>query len=103
VIADVIRGRIGYDGLLMSDDLGMHALSGGFGARARGVVEAGCDLALHCSGDMDEMVSVASALGEISEKGRERLNRAMATVADAGASADYAELAAKRDALLAYA
>jgi beta-N-acetylhexosaminidase len=103
VIGDIIRGRIGFDGLLMSDDLGMHALSGGFDARARGVVAAGCDLALHCSGEMDEMVAVASAVGDMGEASRARLERAMATVADAGASAGYAELAAKRDALLAYA
>ncbi|HEX8064646.1 MAG TPA: glycoside hydrolase family 3 N-terminal domain-containing protein, partial [Allosphingosinicella sp.] len=46
VIGDVIRGRIGFDGFLMSDDIGMHALSGGFGERALGVIEAGCDVAL---------------------------------------------------------
>lgn len=103
VIDAIVRGRIGFDGLLMSDDIGMRALSGGFAERARGVVEAGCDIALHCSGDMDEMTDVASALGEITPEGNERLARAMASVADAGESAPYEELAAKRDALLAYA
>jgi beta-N-acetylhexosaminidase len=103
VIEAVIRGRIGFDGLLMSDDIGMHALSGDFAERARGVVAAGCDLALHCSGDMAEMISVASGLGAMSEKSLERLDRAMATVADAETDAPYEELAAKRDALLAYA
>lgn len=103
VIEAIIRGRIGFDGLLMSDDLTMHALSGSFADRARGVIEAGCDLALHCSGDMGEMVSVAEGVGEMSEKGRERLHRAMATVADAAGGASYQELVSKRDSLLAYA
>ena len=103
VIGDIIRGRIGFDGLLMSDDLGMHALSGGFGARARGVIEAGCDLALHCSGDMGEMVAVAGALGEIGVAASERLARAMASIKEAGEGAAYADLVAKRDALLACA
>ena len=103
VIGEIIRGRIGFDGLLMSDDLGMHALSGGFDERAAGVIAAGCDVALHCSGDMAEMVAVASGLGEMTDAARERLDRAMASVADAGEGAPYAELAAKRDALLGYA
>ena len=48
VVRDIIRGRIGFDGLLMSDDLGMHALTGGFDERAAGVLAAGCDIVLHC-------------------------------------------------------
>ena len=103
VIEKIIRGRIGFDGLLMSDDLGMHALTGDFGARAAGALAAGCDLALHCSGDMAEMQAVASGIGEITPEGRARLDRAMATIAGAGDGAPYEELAAKRDALLAYA
>jgi beta-N-acetylhexosaminidase len=103
VIEAIVRGRIGFDGLLMSDDLGMHALSGSFADRGRGVVAAGCDLALHCSGDMAEMVDLASGLGDMSGKALERLGRAMATVADISAAATYEELAAKRDSLLAYA
>jgi beta-N-acetylhexosaminidase len=103
VIEQIIRGRIGFDGLLMSDDLGMHALSGDFGARAAGALAAGCDLALHCSGDMAEMVAIASAIGEIDERSRVRLDRAMATIADGVAALSYDELVAKRDSLLAYA
>jgi beta-N-acetylhexosaminidase len=103
VIQDIIRTRIGFDGFLMSDDLSMHALSGSFGGRARGVVEAGCDAALHCSGDMAEMVAVSSALPEMSDRSRERLASAMATIAEAGEGASYEELAEKRDRLLAYA
>jgi beta-N-acetylhexosaminidase len=103
VIRDVVRKRIGFDGLLLSDDLGMHALSGCFGDRGRGVIAAGCDLALHCSAVMEEMVAVANAVGEMSEPGRERLDRAMAGIAGADESVGYEELTAKRDALLAYA
>ncbi|MDX3884996.1 MAG: beta-N-acetylhexosaminidase [Sphingomonas sp.] len=103
VIGDVIRGRIGFDGLLMSDDLGMHALSGDFGERAAGVLAAGCDIALHCSGDMAEMRAVAGAVGAIADDARARLDRAMATVAGRGPDIAFADLVAKRDALLAYA
>ena len=103
VIEEIIRGRIGFDGFLMSDDLGMQALSGTQGERARLCVEAGCDVGLHCSGAMEEMVSVASEVPALSEKGRERLERAMATIAAVTGSASYAELAEKRDRLLAYA
>ncbi len=86
----------------MSDDLGMQALSGGFEDRARGVVAAGCDVALHCSGVMEEMVAVANGAGELSERGRDRLERAMASVSVAPGAEPYEELAARRDALLAY-
>jgi beta-N-acetylhexosaminidase len=87
----------------MSDDLGMQALAGGFEERARGVLEAGCDLALHCSGVMEEMVAVANGASEMDERATERLQRAMASVADVGEGEAYEELAAKRDALLSYA
>ena len=103
VIEAIIRGRIGFDGLLMSDDLSMHALSGNFTERARGVTEAGCDLALHCSGDMAEMVEVATGVGPLEGKHLERLEQAMATVAISADETPYEELAAKRDSLLACA
>ncbi len=101
MIGEIIRKRIGFDGWLMSDDLGMHALSGGFDERTSGVLAAGCDVALHCSGDMGEMVAVAKGASEMTADGRRRLESAMATVASAGEGAPYEELAAKRDALLA--
>ena len=103
VIRDIIRERIGFDGLLMSDDLGMEALKGDFGDRAAGVVAAGCDLALHCSGKMDEMVAVAGAVPAISAEGHDRLTRAMAATRLDFESADFAEAIAKRDQLLALA
>lgn len=102
VIGDIIRGRIGFDNFLMSDDIGMNALTGDLAERARGVVAAGCDVALHCSGEMSEMVAVASGLGEIGEEARTRLTRAMAGAGKAEEARGYQELAAKRNAFLAY-
>jgi beta-N-acetylhexosaminidase len=87
----------------MSDDLGMHALSGDFGNRASGVLAAGCDVALHCSGDMGEMQGIAHELGSMAEESRRRLRRAMETIEGQGDGPEYAELAARRDELLAYA
>ncbi|HEY0412671.1 MAG TPA: glycoside hydrolase family 3 N-terminal domain-containing protein [Allosphingosinicella sp.] len=103
VVGGIVRGRLGFDGFLMSDDMGMSALAGGFDARARRIVEADNDAALHCSGAMDEMVAVAGAVGELTPKGRERLDRAMATVGGAFPAASYDALAEKRDRLLALA
>ena len=102
VIAGTIRGTIGFEGLLMSDDLGMKALSGPMGARAAGVVKAGCDLALYCWDSIAEMEEIAGALGPMAEVGVARLERAMAGLADVGVP-DHDKAAAHRDALLAYA
>lgn len=101
VIGDIIRGRIGFDGLLMSDDLDMKALKGEMGGLAAGVVAAGCDLALNCWGKMDDMVAIARALPDIGEQSRTRLDRAMATVADGPDAATLETVLATRDALLA--
>jgi beta-N-acetylhexosaminidase len=102
VIGEVIRGRIGFDGFLMSDDLGMEALQGDFGSRAAGVVAAGCDAALHCSGKMDEMVAVAASVPPLGAEAEARLARAMATtLTDDDDGPSFAEVVAKRDALLA--
>jgi beta-N-acetylhexosaminidase len=103
VIHDIIRGRIGFDGWLISDDIGMDALRGGSDARAAGVVAAGCDVALHCTGDMAEMVAVAGAVPPMTAESEERLARAMATALVDEEGPDYAEAAAKRDELLALA
>jgi len=101
VIGDIIRGRIGFDGWLMSDDIGMEALAGDFGSRAAGVVAAGCDVALHCSGNMDEMVAVAGAVPAMSAEGEERLARAMASTMIEAEHLDFAQEIANRDTLLA--
>jgi beta-N-acetylhexosaminidase len=101
VIEEIIRGRIGFDGLLMTDDIDMKALSGSAGDKAAGAIAAGCDLVLDCWARMDEMVEIADRLGEIAPRSGARLDRAMASVgAPAG---DFAELVARRDALLAVA
>jgi beta-N-acetylhexosaminidase len=61
IVRDVIRDSIGFEGLLMSDDVSMGALSGSIAERSRAAIAAGCDLVLHCNGDMDEMRAVAKA------------------------------------------
>lgn len=101
IITEVIRNGIGFDGLLMSDDLGMHALQGDFGARAKGALDAGCDIALHCSGDFAEMRACVDAVGEIITASRTRLDRAMATAAQARSLPPIEALFATRDAFLA--
>ena len=73
VIQSVIRGDIGFDGILISDDLSMNALSGPMGQRAIDAIQAGCDLNLHCNGDMMEMVAVATNTPEISADIAEKL------------------------------
>jgi beta-N-acetylhexosaminidase len=103
VIREIVRDRIGFDGWLMSDDIGMEALKGGFAERAAGVVEAGCDVALHCSGKMEEMVAVASAVPAMSARAEERLRQAMVIAASAEDGPPFEELVAKRDELLALA
>jgi beta-N-acetylhexosaminidase len=65
VIDRVIRGHIGFDGVLLSDDLNMKALAGDLGELAASSIEAGCDLALHCNGDLVEMARVAAVLRPI--------------------------------------
>jgi len=77
VIDAIIRGSIGFDGLLMSDDLSMQALSGSLGERARGAVAAGCDLALHCNGDAAEMAAVAEAVPHLAGRAAERAATAL--------------------------
>jgi beta-N-acetylhexosaminidase len=100
VIGEIIRQRIGFDGLLMSDDLDMKALNGAIPDLAAGVVAAGCDLALNCFGKMDDMVGIANALPDISDISRARLDRAMASVNRAVDLPPLAQLLATRDALL---
>ena len=103
VIGEVIRGRIGFEGLLMSDDVAMEALEGKAAERAQAVVAAGCDLALHCTGKLAEMEAIAGTLGEMGAESLERLKRAMARSRAPEGGQDYEALAAKRDSLLAYA
>ncbi len=76
VIEDVIRGAIGFEGVLISDDLAMDALAGGMGARAAAALDAGCDLVLHCNGTVEEMRQVREAIGPIGATSAARIKRA---------------------------
>lgn len=102
VIGDIIRDRIGFDGFLMSDDINMEALDGDPGQRALATVKAGNDVALHCSGKLDEMKAIAAQIPAMGKKAEERLAAAMAIHAD-DERLDFAECIAKRDELLALA
>ena len=102
VIADVIRRDFGFDGVLVSDDIGMKALSGGFDDRARAALAAGCDVVLHCSGDMAEMTAAAEGAAPLSAEAWDRVQRAEALrtgaapdhISDADALAALEELLA---------
>lgn len=100
IIGEIIRQRIGFDGLLMSDDLDMKALRGSIPELAAGVVAAGCDLALNCWGRMDDMVGIAGLLPDITDQARARLDRAMASVTRGADQPELEELLATRDSLL---
>jgi beta-N-acetylhexosaminidase len=79
IIDQVIRGVIGFQGLLMSDDVSMNALAGAIAARTRAVFAAGCDMVLHCNGKLDEMREVARETPELSGKALDRARRALAS------------------------
>lgn len=78
VIAEAIRSEIGFDGVLLSDDLSMAALGGKIETRARDALKAGCDLVLHCNGILAEMETIAAAIGSMSEEARRRVDGAEA-------------------------
>jgi beta-N-acetylhexosaminidase len=80
VMDEVIRGSIGFAGLVMSDDLSMKALSGSLRERAAAALAAGCDVALHCNGKLDEMQAVAEAAPVLSGKAKERTENAIARI-----------------------
>jgi beta-N-acetylhexosaminidase len=78
IIEQVIRGVIGFQGLLMSDDVSMNALAGSIAERTRAIVAAGCDMVLHCNGKLDEMREVAAETPELSGKALQRARLALA-------------------------
>src|SRR4051794_11364429 len=78
MIAEVIRGAIGFQGLLMSDDVSMNALSGNIAERTRAIFAAGCDMVLHCNGKIEEMREVAGQTPELAGRALERANAALA-------------------------
>ncbi|GGE62824.1 beta-N-acetylhexosaminidase [Niveispirillum cyanobacteriorum] len=99
VIRDIVRGHIGFDGLLFSDDLSMQALSGTLGQRTAAVLAAGCDVALHCNGQMAEMLDVAANARALDAAGMRRWSAASALVA-AAPPTDINALRAEFDRLL---
>jgi beta-N-acetylhexosaminidase len=78
LVRDVIRGWLGFRGLLMSDDISMGALSGSIEARSRAAISAGCDVVLHCNGELDEMRAVASAVPVLAGVAAARADAALA-------------------------
>ena len=94
----VIRGAIGFDGLVMSDDLSMKALCGDFTQRAADSRAAGCDVVLHCNGGMAEMKAVVKGAGELKGKAAARAKAALARLAKAPEPFDAAEGRARLDA-----
>jgi beta-N-acetylhexosaminidase len=101
VIGQVIRGRIGFEGVLVSDDLGMGALRGGAGELAAAAVAAGCDLALHCTGALEQSAAVLGAVPEASASSLARLRVARERAGASRVALDAEALAAERDRLLA--
>lgn len=102
VIADIVRGHIGFDGVLFSDDLSMQALSGTLGQRTAAVLAAGCDVALHCNGQMNEMRDVAANARPLDAAGARRWRAAASRLVAVGAGdTDVPALRAELDVLLA--
>jgi beta-N-acetylhexosaminidase len=84
IIRDVIRGEMGFDGLLMSDDLSMQALEGPFAARTKAALSAGCDVVLHCNGRMEEMTEIAEAAKPLAGAALRRADAALALLKPPG-------------------
>jgi beta-N-acetylhexosaminidase len=103
VMREVIRGSIGFDGLVMSDDLSMNALSGSLAERAAAAIAAGCDVALHCNGKLEEMQAVAAAAPILAGKARRRAENALARVRHQPEPLDAVDAHARLDAALATA
>jgi beta-N-acetylhexosaminidase len=79
MVREVIRGLIGFDGVLMTDDISMQALSGTIGARSRAAIEAGCDVVLHCNGPLEEAAEVAAAVPPLAGAAERRAAAALAS------------------------
>jgi beta-N-acetylhexosaminidase len=99
-LQDVIRSHIGFDGLLLSDDLSMQALGGTLGERAARSIAAGCDVALHCNGRMDEMKQVAGRTGPLTERGWQRFQAGRSALARLHAPMPRAEASRRLASLL---
>jgi beta-N-acetylhexosaminidase len=100
VIGEIIRKRIGFSGLLLTDDIDMEALSGTVPERAERAIAAGCDLVLNCWARMADMTAIAARLPVIAEEAKARLDRALGAAGDGQTRTERAQLIAKRDSLL---
>jgi len=94
VVEEIVRGDIGFDGLLMSDDTSMKALSGDFPSKAAAILAAGCDIVLHCNGVMEEMAGIASRTTGLYGRSLERAERPLSYLQDGDAS-DETEIRAE--------
>jgi len=103
VIETIIRGEIGFDGLLLTDDIDMEALSGTVPERAERAIAAGCDVVLNCWAKIDDMAGIVARCGTLSEAGQARLARVHAAMGAPVEGPPPEELLAKREALLAIA
>ncbi|WP_226700300.1 beta-N-acetylhexosaminidase [Qipengyuania gaetbuli] len=103
VIGHVIRGKIGFDGLLLSDDIDMQALEGTIPERCEKALAAGCDIALNCWARMDDQIAIANRIGAMGDAASARLERVHALMGDPADEVEIGHLLAKRDALLAVA
>ncbi len=97
VVEQIVRGYIGFEGVLIGDDLSMQALQGSIAERARATLAAGCDLALHCNGKMEEMETLAQAVPEIPAATKARLDAARPRPA----TIDRRQMLARLDGLMA--
>jgi beta-N-acetylhexosaminidase len=100
VVKDVIRRRIGFAGLLLTDDIDMEALSGTVPERSERAIAAGCDVVLNCWAKMDDMQGIAERLPTMPDETHERLERALAGIGTPGDNSGREQLIAKRDGLL---
>ena len=98
VMQKIVRGALGFGGLVMSDDLSMKALSGDFSQRARASLAAGCDVVLHCNGDMAEMKAVVAGAKPLAGKAKVRAEAALARIARTPEPFDAQEARARFDA-----
>lgn len=103
IIQNIIRDRVGFHGLLMTDDIDMKALSGNLPDLSAQAISAGCDIVLNCWGKMEDMIGIAKAVGTISDGSRARLETAMQRISGDREQRTFDALLEQRDALLAVA
>jgi beta-N-acetylhexosaminidase len=100
IIGDIIRGKIGFGGVLVSDDLAMHALQGAPASRAVDCLAAGCDVALYCPGDPEGRDAVLRAVPALTDRAAERLAHAAALAQSRCLALDGVALHAERSTML---